>query len=151
MFLSPGVTQLCCSVLLWPNTCLSCCAVSPQALESEQQQSRSLVAEKQAAVARAREASRQSLEEELSALQMRLEREHRSEVDRLQEKLARAEGEVLRRRGREQELQQREKDLAVQLEDEEMELMRSVGEECQQVALLLGQRHSRHLPPGSTG
>lgn len=122
-----------------------------QVLESERQQNRSLVAEKQAAVARAREAARQSLEEDMSTLQAQLEREHHSEVDRLQEKLARAEGEVLRRRCREQELQQREKELAVQLEDEEMELMRSVSEECQRVALLLGRRHSRHLPPGSTG
>ena len=122
----------------------------PQAMDSERQQNRSLLAEKQAAVARARDTSRQCLEEELSALQGRLEREHRSEVERLQEKLTRAEGEVLKRRGREQELQQREKELAMQLEGEELELMRSVSEECQRVALLLGRRHSRHLPPGST-
>ena len=128
----------------------SCGVHGLQALETERQQNRLLVAEKQAAMVRAREAA-QSLEEDMPTLQARLERERRSEVERLQEKLARAEGEVLRRRGREQELQQREKELALQLEGEELELMRSVSEECQRVALLLGRRHSRHLPPGLTG
>lgn len=137
---------------------LLCCV--PQALDSERQQNRSLLAAKQAAVVRARDTSRQSLEEELSALQGRLEWERRSEVERLQEKLTRAEGEVLKRQDREQDLQQREKELAMQLEGEEelatqlegeeLELMRSVSEECQRVALLLGRRHLHNLPPGST-
>ena len=110
---------------------------------------KTLQAEKQAAILSAKEQATAAMKEEISLIKQQLSVEHKVEVDKLNNKVHKLEGEITKRKSEELRLQEHEKDFLRSIEEEDKLFLKEVTNEFHLVSMALGKRQTKLSQPTS--